>query len=516
MNQPFAFFFDADHSELGSYYGPPCTSKIVSAAESSAQIVNTQVLRGDIMPYLLANKISEVSKGKSKSTSSFMVSHSMSLDKELYKLILCDFSESLDEGWNTVDTVNFPFKMARTNIWCIVLTSISQELAAEIDQKTNTYLPYLGACLIDTGNPLHLRLFQLQLMDGAFIQNNQFYYRSDYIDDYEEDLSSAESYGSMSKPILLEPENFVAKAPHSIEASTTSIRGALSMARINGKSQPTHSQKVARELLDYLQGNPEIEDVYYKVNFNHKYGDFVCEKNKVKNYLLNLDHSDGGSKAKFFINTLGIKREDWRYLADQISGAMKTASIFRLKHNNHGINHGALIEIIGRNNRRAIIQTGWMVNSGSAPRLVTAYPYKEPLDIQFDAAPQNISPIGLKGNARWSDIYQRTNVAGELAAQECIPTPMTLAEYSPIFDGACGFAWVTVPDARKGMARWLKDNNIGHRNYKSGWDVPANPIPIHENTWDMQSIEPKKAYAEAFGKVLRDNGIDCKVSSRLD
>lgn len=66
------------------------------------------------------------------------------------------------------------------------------------------------------------------------------------------------------------------------------------------------------------------------------------------------------------------------------------------------------------------------------------------------------------------------------------------------------------------MAKWLKDNGIGRKNYKSGWDVPAQPKPNQGDNWDLQSIEPKKAYAETFGKVLLDNGIECKVESRLD
>lgn len=474
--------------------------------------VKTQVLRGDLSPHLLAYKISSVSTEKSLIDGVRSISHGMSPDMELYKLILCDLAESFKIGWHTVDTIRLPFELARKSIWTIVLPSIAQEAAEEVDGRTKNFGPYLGATAIDTGNPLHMELFSL--VDGAYVHGKNFYYRRELIDNYDEDAAIAESYGASSKPILLDAEGFQTHAPASLKRTSLSERGHLSRLRIEGKSSPTHGQKLAHALLDYLQNNPEIEEFSYKTG--SKSVDFICDENKVKNYLLNVDHPDGGPKAKFFIEILGIQREDWRYLADQISGAMSSALIYRVKNNNHGISHGAFIEVIGRNDRKAIIQTGWIVKNGEAPRLVTAYPNSDSVEGEFQAPLQNISPVGLTGDEKWADIYRRAHTAGERAAHACIPTPMTLNDYSPIFGGPCGFAWVTVADARKGMAKWLKDNNIGHKSYKSGWDVPAHPMPNKEDSWDLQSIEPKIAYAKAFGKVLLDNGVECEANSRLD
>ena len=509
---PYAFFFDADHSELGSFYGPPCTSKIVSPALNVELGVKTQVLRGDLLPHLMVYKISSVSTEKYPIQGARTISQSMSPDMELYRLILCDFADSLNDGWHTVNTIEFPFEIARKSIWTIVLPSISQEAADVIDTHAKTFSPYLGATSIDTGNPIHIELFTL--VDGAYIDEGNFFFRCEY--DQEEDESIAESYGASSKPILLDPEEFHKNCPPALETDQLSERGLLSVSRKEGKSTLSHNQKLAIAILEYLHENPDVEGVSFNVGEKSERTNFLCDENKVKNYLLNLDHPDGGPKARFFTESLGIKRDDWRYLADQISGAMSTAFIFRVKNSNYGINHGALIEIRGRNERTAIIQTGWMVKSGEPPRLVTAYPHSGPVNVKLEAPLQNIASPELEGAEKWADIYRRANEAGEKAAHLCTPTPMTLSEHSPIFAGLCGFAWVTVPDARRGMAKWLKDNGIGRKNYKSGWDVPARPVPNKDSHWDWQSIEPKKAYAEAFGKVLVDNGIECKVESRLD
>lgn len=508
----YAFFFNADHSDLGAFYGPPCTSRIVSSAQAHALNVSSQVLRGDLMPHTMAYKIDSVSTINSSIQNARVVSHGMAPDMDLYKLILCDFAESLQNDWHTVNAIEFPFKLARESIWTIVLPSITQIAAEAIDTKTKPFGPYIGATVIDSGNPIQMKLFEL--VDGAYIKDGNLYYRRGF--EQDEDESSANSYGSVSKPILLDPESFQYNCPPPLEKTKLSKRGQLSLSRFAGKSTLSHSHKLAIALLDYLHENPDIGEVTFSVGKDSERLGFHCDENKVKNYLLNPEHPDGASKAKFFTESLGIQRDDWKYLADQISGAMSKSVIFRVRNSQFGISHGAFIEILGRNNRTAIIQTGWMVKAGEPPRLVTAYPHSEPVAGDLEAPLQNIASPELNGDDRWADIYRRAHESGEKAVYLCIPTPMTLSESAPIFEGLCGFAWVTVLDARQGMAKWLKDNGIGRKSYKSGWDVPACPSPIKGINGDSQSIEPKQAYAEAFAKVLVDNGVECIVGSRLD
>jgi len=77
----------------------------------------------------------------------------------------------------------------------------------------------------------------------------------------------------------------------------------------------------------------------------------------------------------------------------------------------------------------------------------------------------------------------------------------------PVLSGAAGFAGVVIRDARKRFPRWLKQQRIGHSGYYGGWVVHAKGCG--------QSFDRAKAYADAFAKVLHQNGIDCKVESRL-
>jgi len=507
LNKAYAFFFDADNSELSFNYGKDCTAKIISAIELSKLPIKTQILRGNLLPYSIAYQMIGVS-----TTENILTQYDMSPNMELYKTMLCDLIDSFETDWHTFEPIKFLFTISKTNIWTIVLPSITIKVAEEIDKKTRSFNPYIGATIIDRGNPLHMKLFTL-LIDGAYIDNSNFYYRSDNI---EEDKFISELYGSTREPILIESNDFYNNIPESLSPLTLSERGSLSLARFNGKSKLSHSQKLVYSLVDFLKNNPNIKEFSYQSKFDIKNQNFICEENKIKNYLLDLNHPHGGAKAKFFIETLGIERDDWRYLANQISSAMNNALIFEIKNNQHGIRHSSFIKIKGRNNREAIIQTVWIIKEGESPRLVTAYPYNKEREEELKSPQQNIVPVDLTGDEKWKKIYELAHNAGEIASHTCIPTPMIFNGSNPIFEGYCGFAWITIFDARKGMARWLKKNNIGSKNYKSGWDVFAHPIPNKDDTWDVQSIEPKEAYARAFEKILLDNGIQCQMESRYD
>jgi hypothetical protein len=102
-------------------------------------------------------------------------------------------------------------------------------------------------------------------------------------------------------------------------------------------------------------------------------------------------------------------------------------------------------------------------------------------------------------------------------------------------NGACGFAWVDIPDGRSKFVSWLKsqikfylrelkDENsqeyqtalrdaerlYGSKHWTKGWYI-WNPSKSN-----VQSIHVKELGAVAFANVLRSHGIVCYASSRLD
>lgn len=139
--------------------------------------------------------------------------------------------------------------------------------------------------------------------------------------------------------------------------------------------------------------------------------------------------------------------------------------------------------------------------------LVTAYPGAKEAASQVNAQrPAVISPE-VQGTDRWKAIFELARQHGELAEAECVPTPMKISGEEPIMEGKCGGAYVVVPDARKGFARWLRTSGYGFRHHHGG-------RAVHAKT-HSQSADRASAYAEAFAKVLRMNRIGCRVERYL-
>jgi len=126
-------------------------------------------------------------------------------------------------------------------------------------------------------------------------------------------------------------------------------------------------------------------------------------------------------------------------------------------------------------------------------------------------------------------IYEEALRYAEGKACAVIPQPMIVGTAKTFFGdeidftkktyfvsgGVCGFAWVIIKPANGRFVKWLKANNIGRKNYGSGWNVYARP-EFTKNTPLDQSLEIKEAWAAAFADVLRENGINAYAESRMD
>lgn len=124
---------------------------------------------------------------------------------------------------------------------------------------------------------------------------------------------------------------------------------------------------------------------------------------------------------------------------------------------------------------------------------------------------------------RIDSLLKKARVAGEAAAEACVPVPMVVGSAKSLFgnemdpnkpvyhvpDGVCGFAWVEIHPARGAVVSYMKKNRIGCPGYPKGWSVWVSGYG--------QSMQKKEAYAGAYAKVLRDDGgLDARCVSRMD
>ena len=119
-------------------------------------------------------------------------------------------------------------------------------------------------------------------------------------------------------------------------------------------------------------------------------------------------------------------------------------------------------------------------------------------------------------------LLEKAHLMGMDAGRRVGVTPMVVGTPTELFgneidwdkstyhvsDGVCGFAGVVIKPARGKFVSYLKSLGMGYKHYYGGWYVSVREF--------VQSMTRKEAYAEAFAKVLTEEGMSCYVDSRMD
>jgi hypothetical protein len=97
-------------------------------------------------------------------------------------------------------------------------------------------------------------------------------------------------------------------------------------------------------------------------------------EDKIKGYLLNPDHPDGATKARFFA-TMGFATETWLVLAEALRRLASATEVAKRIETGYGTKYivDGLLET--PSGRKPLVRTVWIVDRGrEIARLVTAYP----------------------------------------------------------------------------------------------------------------------------------------------
>jgi len=107
-------------------------------------------------------------------------------------------------------------------------------------------------------------------------------------------------------------------------------------------------------------------------------------------------------------------------------------------------------------------------------------------------------------------LHKKAHEAGHKAATARIPQIMTVTDGTRLWaesEGLCGFAEVCFK-GNTAWARWAKSIKLAEKRFGGGFSIWISDYG--------QSYERKDAYAEAYAKVLKTNGIHAYAVSRLD
>lgn len=100
-------------------------------------------------------------------------------------------------------------------------------------------------------------------------------------------------------------------------------------------------------------------------------------REKIVDYLLNLQHADGAGKAEFFL-AVGFRVERWQELADALKKLAGRAPVTGSVESSHGSKYIIDGRIDTPGGRVVGVRTIWIVDMGHQfPRLVTAFPRRQ-------------------------------------------------------------------------------------------------------------------------------------------
>lgn len=467
---------------------------------------NTRVCRGGLLLAQLSYKPSSIkaepiTHRKPGSSEAFRATQTECSDHSLYAVLVGDFVETCLAQWNTLDPSCYWDYVAKRAMDATFVSSLSAAVAVDMDKHLRSHPRYIGAVSPDLGNPLHRYLFVEMMLKDAFIRGGRVFVQAGFEGDYNGLFFGADTFSSDGM-VILPYEEFEEKSPFVHLPDSFSARGIITKMRMHKRMALDVHQKVMRDLIQ----SRSLRDI------NQPFGwdlsqlpdapeEIVVQAQRLTDYLLNPDHKDGKSKAKFFEQRLGITRKDWTFLCNQLIDGLRNASYNDVRLDEYGVRFNAYLPVIGLNSATATIKTGWIVRRGERAVFLTAIPEKDVI-LDSQAIPPSIVPISLEGDARWQAIYVLAEQTAREAMEECVPKPLVV-EGQVYMEGGYGGAFVVIEDGRTSFARWLRKKELGSRHYQRGYFLSAEQLG--------QSADSAKAYADAFAQVLRRNGIACRA-----
>lgn len=114
---------------------------------------------------------------------------------------------------------------------------------------------------------------------------------------------------------------------------------------------------------------------------NKLVGERDIPSNKITHYLLNVVHPDGSGKAKFFLGH-GFATSQPEVLQAAIHQHAEVNAIKEVTRNEHGTKTIVRCSLSTPDGRNPCILVVWIREAGcDKQRLVTAYPFSEPLAV---------------------------------------------------------------------------------------------------------------------------------------
>jgi hypothetical protein len=534
----FTFLFNSNHESLGCSYGsvvnPAFFSALLTADGMREECARVYV--GDLLAYTWAKRVTAVVTPEKRTGTGVRrgLTQTQEVDKGLWLAILADFALSAGATTCTFDPSRLPLQLATHDTYMITLSSLSSEVALRIDEKLAAHPWYFGAMQLDCGNPL-----QRNLACGDLVYAYAYFQGRLALVSYEWDCGECE-YGLQEGwwstlpfasvfwlrvsgegdgavideiPIADAESGFERlQEPPSVPIEPLSPRGEASVLLLKRGQEGTPVERAVKALARALSSSDANAPSRVHVTAGRLPGAerVVVPEAKLREYILNPDHPDGKHKAQNFSQALGIRREHWEYLADQLVQGIQAAPVEQVRVNpDASLQYHILSPVVGLNGHTATVLSAWVVRPEEPPQLVTAYPRTADAEAVAVPIPRVVTEFDAGSAEFFACVHDLASAAGETAASMCVPVPM-FVNNEVIPEGEFGWVTIIVAPEEDGYGGWLLEQ--GH----------AEKGPRHLRGFHLRVatgepfVQRARAYADEYVAVLDANRIDARVDVRLD
>lgn len=145
-----------------------------------------------------------------------------------------------------------------------------------------------------------------------------------------------------------------------------------------GRSEASSAVWAARNRADPFREFKEKYATHNQEEALPGYEKAIISNAKIQEYVLNLDHPQGGPKAVAFRDVLGYTKDNATALIHEIRRELPHWKAATRSQTQYGQPYEVRMLLRGANGRQATVKTGWLLDTGSdAPRLTSAYIYRE-------------------------------------------------------------------------------------------------------------------------------------------
>ncbi|SHT89537.1 Uncharacterised protein [Mycobacteroides abscessus subsp. abscessus] len=436
------------------------------------------------------------------------------VDHRALSYVLADFAEVFRDGWHVGDAEVIDRVVLREVVEAYSVGPIDLDTAERVHQALHGAPGYLGALQIDLGHPV---LYQV-LWSGLIPRYQVVGTQVGFVDCYppgEDPEALGVEWGWWREVAASETywtDSFdVDRVLANIGPAPDSPRGATVRAGLKQLLAPSTLERTAQALLR----SPEslaTDGSAFTVDLAPDAVDAVVPEEKLRGYALNLRHNKGINpgkhKARMFRDRLGIRADDWQYLAEQLRRGVRTAPVLReLRTESHGVKFSVITAVRGRNDAVEPVLSAWIVRPGNPPQLTTTYPISHHQEMPDPEDP--VAVLSPSDRQDWALLWRVATAAADSAADLVVPEPIFVTGGRSgqwYREGTVGYASVRVDDARRGFGRWLRRNGHAQVGHLPGAWVPA---PAY-------GYETATAWARVFAEILQWNGISCEMESAMD